>query len=62
MKTKILTTGIPGVFRGLKFKSKAEIGQKGIFLELSHGRMVHLAPTKTPFFKKEDGVFVWGGR
>jgi hypothetical protein len=30
-KAKILTTGIPGVFRGLKFEPDAEIGQKGAF-------------------------------
>jgi hypothetical protein len=32
-KTKILTTGIHVVFRGLKFKSEAEIGQKGVFFK-----------------------------
>ena len=32
-KTKILTTGIHLVFRGLKFESDAEIGQKGMFLK-----------------------------
>ncbi len=30
-KAKILTTGIHGVFRGLKSESDAEIGQKGTF-------------------------------
>lgn len=30
-KAKILTTDIHGVFRGLKFKPDAEIGQKGAF-------------------------------
>ncbi len=30
-KTKILTTGIHRVFRGLKFEPDAEIGQKGAF-------------------------------
>jgi len=30
-KAKILTTGIQGVFRGLKFEPDAEIGQKGAF-------------------------------
>jgi hypothetical protein len=30
-KTKILTTGIHVVFRGLKFKPDADIGQKGTF-------------------------------
>ena len=30
-KAKILTTGIPGVFRGLKFEPDAEIGQNGTF-------------------------------
>jgi len=30
-KAKILTAGIHGVFRGLKFKSDAEIEQKGAF-------------------------------
>jgi len=30
-KRKILTTGIHIVFRGLKFESDAEIGQKGMF-------------------------------
>src|SRR4030042_3650392 len=30
-KMKILTTGIHLVFRGLKFESDAEIGQKGMF-------------------------------
>ena len=33
-QTKILTTGIHEVFRGLKFKSNAEIGQKGMFFEV----------------------------
>ena len=32
-KTKILTTGIHLVFRGLKFESDAEIGQKGAFFK-----------------------------
>jgi hypothetical protein len=32
-KAKILTTGIHGVFRGLKFKSDAEIGLKGRFFK-----------------------------
>ena len=32
-KTKILTAGIHGVFRGLKFESDAEIGQKGVFFK-----------------------------
>jgi len=30
-KTKMLTTDIQRVFRGLKFKSDEEIGQKGAF-------------------------------
>ena len=30
-KAKILTTGIPGVFRGLKFEPDAEIERKGAF-------------------------------
>jgi len=30
-KAKILTTGIHGVFRGLKFETDAEIGQKVAF-------------------------------
>jgi hypothetical protein len=30
-KAKILTTGIHGVFRGLKFEPDAGIGQKGAF-------------------------------
>jgi len=32
-KAKILTGGILGVFRGLKFERDAEIGQKGTFSE-----------------------------
>ena len=32
-KAKILTTGIHGVFRGLKFEPDAEIGQKGVFFK-----------------------------
>jgi len=32
-KTKILTTGIQLVFRGLKFESDAEIGQKEAFFK-----------------------------
>jgi hypothetical protein len=32
-KTRILTTGIPVVFRGLEFESDAEIGQKGAFFK-----------------------------
>jgi hypothetical protein len=31
-QTQILTTGIHKVFRGLKFESNAEIGQRGVFL------------------------------
>jgi hypothetical protein len=30
-KAKILTTGIPRVFRGLEFEPDAVIGQKGAF-------------------------------
>ena len=30
-KAKILTTGVYVIFRGLKFESDAEIGQKGVF-------------------------------
>ncbi len=30
-KAKILTTGIHGVFRGLKYEPDADIGQKGTF-------------------------------
>jgi hypothetical protein len=32
-KARILTTGIPVVFRGLEFESDAEIGQKGAFFK-----------------------------
>ena len=32
-KTKILTIGIHVVFRGLKFESDTEIGQKGTFFK-----------------------------
>ncbi len=32
-KTKILTTGIHVIFRGLKFESDTEIGQKGTFFK-----------------------------
>ena len=32
-KAKILTTGIPSVFRGLRFESDAEIGQKSAFFK-----------------------------
>jgi hypothetical protein len=32
-KAIILTTGIHGVFRGLKFEPDAEIGQKGAFCD-----------------------------
>ena len=32
-KAKILTTGIHGVFRGLKFEPDEEIGQKGVFFK-----------------------------
>jgi hypothetical protein len=32
-KTRILTTGIPVVFRGLEFEPDAEIGQKGAFFK-----------------------------
>ena len=32
-KGKILTTGIPRVFRGLEFELDAEIGQKGEFFK-----------------------------
>jgi len=61
MKTKILTTGIQVVFRGLKFKSEAEIGQKGIFLELSPGpgRMVHEAAQQNPIFLKKKMGFLF---
>ena len=46
-KTKILTTGIHLVFRGLKFKSDTEIGQKGMFFkalnrdDFDHGLGLH---------------------
>jgi caffeoyl-CoA O-methyltransferase len=36
-KTKILSTGIPLVFRGLKFESDAEIGEKGAFFKALKG-------------------------
>src|SRR4030042_1489356 len=52
-KTIILTRGIQRVFRGLKFESEAEIGQKGIFLKLSPERMVHEATPQNPFFCKK---------
>jgi hypothetical protein len=32
-KARILTTGIPVVFRGLEFEPDAEIGQKGVFFK-----------------------------
>ena len=32
-KTKNLTAGIYGIFRGLNFESDAEIGQKGAFFK-----------------------------
>jgi hypothetical protein len=32
-KAKISTTGIYGIFRGLKFESDAELGQKGAFFK-----------------------------
>jgi hypothetical protein len=32
-QAKILTTGIHRVFRGLKFETNAEIGQKGAFFK-----------------------------
>jgi hypothetical protein len=32
-KAKILTAGIPKVFRGLEFEPDAEIGQKGSFFK-----------------------------
>jgi hypothetical protein len=32
-KARILTTGIPVVFRGLEFESDAEIEQKGAFFK-----------------------------
>jgi hypothetical protein len=32
-KARILTTGIPGVFRGLEFEPDAEVGQKGAFFK-----------------------------
>jgi hypothetical protein len=38
-KARILTTGIPVVFRGLEFESDAEIGQKGTFFK---GLMVRI--------------------
>ncbi|SPD75887.1 hypothetical protein PITCH_A780017 [uncultured Desulfobacterium sp.] len=40
-KTKILTTGIHGVFRGLKFESDAELAQKGAFFK---GLTLRLGP------------------
>jgi hypothetical protein len=42
-KTKILTTGIRCVFRGLKFESDAEIEQKGAFCK-GLERMLKNAP------------------
>jgi hypothetical protein len=32
-KAKIITAGIPKVFRGLEFEPDAEIGQKGAFFK-----------------------------
>jgi len=32
-KARIITTGIPLVFRGLEFEPDAEIGQKGAFFK-----------------------------
>jgi len=32
-KAKILTAGIYGIFRGLKFEPDTEIGQKGVFFK-----------------------------
>jgi hypothetical protein len=46
-KTKILTTGICAIFRGLKFESDAEIGQKGeLFkgLDKSGGGILNISP------------------
>jgi len=42
-KTKILTTGIHLVFRGLKFESDEEIGQKGTFLKALASGIGHQA-------------------
>ncbi|RZB36094.1 MAG: hypothetical protein SRB2_02503 [Desulfobacteraceae bacterium Eth-SRB2] len=41
----ILTTGIHGVFRGLKFEPDAEIGQKGAFCKglFSSANRTHLS-------------------
>jgi hypothetical protein len=38
-KTKIFTTGIHLVFRGIKFESDAEMGQKGAFFKVLKGGM-----------------------
>jgi hypothetical protein len=37
-KTKILTTGIHLVFRGLKFESDTEIGKKGAIFKGLYGK------------------------
>ena len=42
-KAKILTTGICGIFRGLKFESDVEIGQKGAFCNWLGRRIMFLS-------------------
>ncbi len=58
-KTRILTTGILLVFRGVKFESKAEIGQKGTFFKgLSKGDK-HMEEFRKPRFSYERwGFFI----
>jgi len=46
-KAKILTTGISWIFRGLKFETDAEIGQKGTLCKglarrMSNGKRVYI--------------------
>jgi hypothetical protein len=55
-KTKILTTGIHGVFRGLKFESDAELVQKGAFfkgLKVTYQKTNNIVQIITALWKGE---------
>jgi hypothetical protein len=61
---RILTTGIPVVFRGLEFESDAEIGQKGAFfkgLDLRRAERIRVpkSPQFCPLFRETALASPW---
>ena len=53
-KARILTGGIHGVFRGLKFEPDAEIGQNGTFWNWLMRDIAHVAQSVERFLGKEE--------